>query len=303
LRRTVVVALLNKKAAYQQLLQADAERSAARLGFAVEVLDGGDEVTNQIRQVRDCIRRPEGERPYAVVVFPARDKPMERLAEEVVGEGVGLIVLNRRAEYIEALRARARGLPLAVVGPDQKEVGRLQAQQARALVSGNGYVLCVQGVTMSSAAQDRLTGLREGLAGTSLKLAQVIGNWDAEQADHAVGSWLEMVVPSRLQLGVVACQNDAMGVGAWRALTRIARELARPELARVPVTGAGGIAHEGRKDVDEGRLAATIVLPSSTGPALELLARSAHGQDIPSRVELPVTSYPDLEGVKRRRTA
>jgi ABC-type sugar transport system substrate-binding protein len=298
LSRTVVLSLLNNTGAYQKLMRADAERTAARLGLALQIHDAAESVTEQIRFVRDCIRRPEAERPHAVVIFPARDQPMERLVEEIVGARVGCIVLNRRAEYVAALRSNARGLALSVVGPDQMEIGRLQARQARALATA-GYVLCVQGMTMASTARDRLAGLREGLNGTKLTVAQVIGNWQASEAEQAVASWLAMVVPSGVRLALVSCQNDTMAAGARRALERTAAELKRPDLTRVPITGVDGTAADGTREVDAGRMAATVVVLSSTGPAIELLARSLKGEAIPGTLVLPVTSYPTLEAVAR----
>jgi len=298
LPRSVVLTVLNNTGAYQRLMRADAKRTATRLGLALEIHEAADAVTEQIRGVRDFIRRPEAERPYAVLIFPARDQPMERLVEEIVAAGVGCIVLNRRAEYVAHLRSSARGLPLSVVGPDQIEIGRLQARQARALAT-SGYVLCVQGVTMASTARDRLAGLREGLDGTEFTVAQVIGNWQANEAEQAVASWLAMVVPSGVKLAVVSCQNDTMAAGARRALERTAAELKRPDLTRVPITGVDGTAADGTREVDAGRMAATVVVPSSTGPAFDLLARSLKGEAIPAKLMLPVTSYPTLEEVAR----
>src|SRR5262245_33312888 len=111
----IIVSLINASSAYQVLLRRAAEDAARRHRFALEVYAGDDATTTQVRQLRECIRRDAAERPYAVVVFPARDGPMERLAEEIVKAGVGCIVLNRRAEYLEALRRDAPDLPVATV--------------------------------------------------------------------------------------------------------------------------------------------------------------------------------------------
>jgi ribose transport system substrate-binding protein len=292
--------LINDVSEHQLLLAADAEQAARRRGFELETHYGEDNVTTQIREMRECIRREEAQRPAAILVFPVRDAAVERVAQEAVAAGVGWIVLNRRADYLAALRAGNPRLAVAAVGPDQPEVGRLQAAQVRALLPAGGHVLAVRGPTMSSGAQDRLVALREGLAGARVNLGEVVGNWGTDEADRAVGGWLEMVIPSGLRPGLVACQNDAMALGARRALERVAGQGNRPELARLPVLGVDGVENAGRKHVDEGRLTATIVLPPSAGPAIDLVARCAKGESIPEKVVLPLSSHPGLETLPTR---
>jgi ribose transport system substrate-binding protein len=160
-------------------------------------------------------------------------------------------------------------------------------------------VLSVRGPTLSSGAKDRLDGLREGLKDARVTLGEVAGNWHTEEAERAVGSWLELVLPSGLRPGVVASQNDAMAIGARRALEHAASRGKRTDLGQVPIIGVDGIEAEGRKYVDEGLLAATIVLPSSTGPAIDLLVKSAKGESIPENVVTPISSYPTLPDLQK----
>jgi ABC-type sugar transport system substrate-binding protein len=291
----LMLGLVNDVSEYQRLVKSDTEAAARRHGFSVEVQNGEDNVTTQIRQIRDCIRRPPEERPYAILAFPARDASVDKVAQEAVRAGVGWIVLNRRADYLGALRDSAPHLPIGMVGPDQVEVGRLQARQALALLPGGGYMLYVMGITLASAAQDRLAGLKDGLKGSKVTFGEVAGSWHSEEADRAVGAWLEMVVPSGLRLGMVSCQNDAMAQGARTAVERVAVHLKRPEIAGVPVTGVDGIETFGQRLVGLGRLTATVVQPSSGGPAVDLLASCLKGAPMPATTVLPLTSYPPLD--------
>ena len=59
----LVLSLVNNVSEYQRLLKADAEAAAYRTGFELEIHDGEDSVANQIRQMRECIRREKGKRP------------------------------------------------------------------------------------------------------------------------------------------------------------------------------------------------------------------------------------------------
>ena len=58
------------------------------------------------------------------------------------------------------------------------------------------------------------------------------------------------------------------GPGARAALERL-----RPEWARLPFLGCDGLPNGGRLDVDEGRLAATVTMPSCASPAVELVGK------------------------------
>jgi len=292
--------LVNDVSEHQRLLREDAVDTARRHGLGLEVHHGGDNVTTQIRLMRDCIRRADGERPRAIVVFPARDAAIERVAEEAVAAGVGWLVLNRRPDYLAGLRERAPRLPIAAVGPSQREIGALQARQVRALLPRGGNVLSVRGPTLSSAANDRLAAMREGLADAGVTLGEVAGNWLTDEAEKAVGSWLDLVVPSGQRPSLVACQNDAMATGARAALEAASHRLQRPDLARLPVTGVDGVPDRGQKDVDEGRLTATIVQPPSTGAALALFVEWDKGAPLAADVVLPVASYPGLPDLEKR---
>jgi ABC-type sugar transport system substrate-binding protein len=90
-----------------------------------------------------------------------------------------------------------------------------------------------------------------------------------------------------------------MAVGAGRALEASST---RPDLARLPRTGCDGLPDGGRRLVDMRRLAATVITPSNTGPAVDLVARALKGaQAAPPEVTLAPTSYPTLEELARRR--
>ena len=90
-------------------------------------------------------------------------------------------------------------------------------------------------------------------------------------------------------MDVVGCQNDSMAVGARRAVAAL-----RPAWADdVRFTGCDGLPEGGRKLVDSGQLAATVVTPSNTGPALERIASWLRTGELPPRdVLLEPLSHP-----------
>jgi ABC-type sugar transport system substrate-binding protein len=78
----------------------------------------------------------------------------------------------------------------------------------------------------------------------------------------------------------------------------------RPELAAVPLTGCDGLPQGGRRLVDQGRLAATVVTPPNTGPALELVAAALRSARMPpGEVLLKPSSYPPEKDLLPQRAA
>jgi ABC-type sugar transport system substrate-binding protein len=297
----IALFLVNDVNEYQRFIRDDATAAARHAGFEIEVYIAGNDAAEQMRQICERIRRPQEERPSVVLLFPVRDGSLLRVAEEAGRAGVGWVLLNRRADYIEDLHRQFPRLPCGMVGPDQIEAGRLQGRQARALLPAGGHALYVMGPALTSATQDRLTGFQEVLRHTAIEFNRVYGNWLTEVAETAVTDWLRMVVPAGGRLGLVICQNDAMAIGARDALDRAAKDLSRPDLTSVPVTGLDGLPSGGRKFVDEGRLTATIIQPSSGQPAVEWLVQAVDGAAVPRSVVLPLSSYPDLQRLEQRR--
>jgi ABC-type sugar transport system substrate-binding protein len=283
----VVVSLLTEDQEFQLLQAEDARATGSRLGFDVDVVFAESHAVVQIQQLFKAIHAPEEERPTAIVVEPAVGEGLERVARNAVQAGIGWILVNIRTAYMDELRTAHPGLPLAMVGTDQPEVGRIQGRQCRALRPDGGRVLLVQGPADSTVTHERSEGFREAL-GAGFEVRALSGSWTLASGDKAVMSWLRLKTAETFQPDLVVSQNDAMGVGARRAMATH-----RPDWARVPYLGCDGLPDGGQKLVAEGAFATTVVTPSNTGPALELLARWRETHELPPReVKLAPVSYP-----------
>jgi len=285
----VVVSLLSEEQEFQLMQADDARAAGARLGLDVEVLFAEGHAVVQIQQLFKAIHAPEGERPAAIVVEPATGEGLERVARNAVKAGIGWILVNIRAGYVDELRKAHPGVAVGIVGTDQTEVGRIQGRQCRALRPDGGRVLSVQGPADSTVTHERSEGLREALGG-AFDVRVLNGAWTAASGDKAVMSWLRLKTAETFQPDIVAAQNDVMGVGARRALTTH-----RPDWANVPYLGIDGLPDGGQRLVAEGVFAATIVAPSNAGPALEAVARWIETRQVPPRELLltPVSHPPE----------
>ncbi len=291
-----VVSLLTAEQEFQQMQAADARAAAARLALEVEVEFAEGHAVVQIQQLFRHIHAPEADRPVAIVVEPTTGEGLERVARNAVKAGIGWVLVNTRVAYVDELRAACPGLPIAMVGTDQREAGRIQGRQCRTLLPGGGRVLCVQGPADATATRERLSGLEEAL-GRDFEVRSVNGDWTEASGERAVVSWLRLKTAEVFRPDLVVCQNDSMAVGARKAL----REH-RPDWAALPFLGCDGLPEGGQRMVAQGDLAGTVVTPSNTGPALEMVSRWLRTGQVPSReVLLPPRSHPPEDAVRARR--
>ncbi len=267
---------------------ADAATAAKRHGLQLEFFYAENNAVLQVQQLFRAIHRGPEERPTAIVVQTVPGEGLERVARAAVKAGVGWILISRKVPYLEELRREAPALPISTVGVDHLEVGRIQGRQFRTLMPKGGRVLYVQGPPDTSAAQERLQGLQSVSAGAPLTLSIVNGLWTEESGEAAVASYLRLKA-GQVMPEIVGCQNDAMAVGAQRALTAFDPAT----LGRLPITGVDGLPEGGCRLVDRGQLAATVITPTGCGRAIDLLVDSLkRSRPMPPELLLPVASYP-----------
>jgi ABC-type sugar transport system substrate-binding protein len=303
-RGRIAVFLTNAHNDYLRMVAADARASGRPLDLDVDVSFADNEPIAQIQQIYACLRETGAAQPRGVLVMPVSDESLARVARGAVGGGVGWVSLFRRPPYIDELARKHPQVPVFVSSPDHTAIGRIQARQILALLAGRGQVLFVKGMASSSSTQARYEATLADLRGTGVEIVgEIDGNWAEDTAAREVDRWLRLLGSFEFKrLDLVACHNDMMARGTLRALQAAAAALGRPELAQVPVIGADGLVDVGRRMVDVGSLAATIVLPSPAAPALQALERALfRGTPPPPEILLPCTGYPD-EGALAARS-
>jgi ABC-type sugar transport system substrate-binding protein len=288
----IVVCLTSAEQEYQSLQGEDACAAGRRLGADVEVLFADDNAVMQIQQLFRFVHAPEAERPAAFLLHTRVPDGLERVARNAARAGIGWFLLNRVAAYLEPLRAEHPGLAVAAITTDHAEIGRIQARQLAALGPERRHVLYLQGPADAPAARLRLEGFQETADDAAHELRVLNGEWTETSAEKAVAAWLRLKTAELFTPDAVVCQNDNMARGARRALERL-----RPEWARAPFLGCDGLPQGGRRDVDEGRLAATVSIPSCAGPAVELALRwKREGRVPPASTVLAPLPYPPVAG-------
>ncbi|HKC12871.1 MAG TPA: substrate-binding domain-containing protein [Vicinamibacteria bacterium] len=283
---------------YHALQRADLLSAAKRSGFEVEVLDAEENAVLQIHQLFQKIHAPSDERPLAFLVHTRVPDGLERVARNAAGAGIGWILLNRTAPYVEALRREYPRVTISAVAADNDEIGRIQARQFRAILPSGGSVLYVQGPPDTAAAQARLEGMNKGIVDTGIIVKVLPAEWTESSGEMAVAAWLRLKTSELFKPDLVGCQNDALALGARRAL-----QAHRPEWARVPFTGCDGLPQRGQRLVTMKELAATIKVAPCTGPAVDLLDQALKtDRPPPERVLVPPQSFPPIERIDKAST-
>jgi ABC-type sugar transport system substrate-binding protein len=299
--RTIGLFLLSRENEYQRLQEVAARTAAQRVDTPLDV-HFSDDAYVQTKQIYDFVHEhPPGS---VLIVESVVDESLAQVARHAALAGMGWFLLHRVVPYLDQLRREFPALPIGTVTSNQRQIGRIQGKHFEILSGGEGLLLYVQGPAGSSIAADRLLGMREVISLTALKQQLVRGDWSEQSGEAAVAKWLEEN-PTRNQLTLLGCQNDAMAVGAARALARAAIAYKRPELGTLPITGVDGNPEYGMALVKRQRLAATIVMPPAAGKAVELVhdAWTTPGVALPPIVELPVHSFPELSILVQRAPA
>jgi ABC-type sugar transport system substrate-binding protein len=285
----VVIALTTRDNDYQAEQSASAAEVASRLGVKISIVYADNDAVNQSQQLVKIVQ-DKTQRPDAILVEPV-GTPMPQVAKAAVTAGIAWGILNREADYVAELRLGSR-IPVFAISPDQEEVGRIQGKQLAALTR-QGNVLYVEGPSSSSAANLRSKGiLSTKPPGITMKMLK--GDWSERSARHAIESWLSLSTSRELQIQAVVCQNDAMAMGARKALLDLS-ETERERWLHVPFLGCDGVTKTGQEWVRNGQLRATVVIPPMAGLALEMLVKAVNTGSMPAdRTLCAPRSFPTI---------
>jgi ABC-type sugar transport system substrate-binding protein len=284
---------------YQQLLLEDCLREARRHDFPVRAFSADNDSERQLQQIQACLKEPPGVRPTVMLVCPVRDTAMLSTAYAAARLGVGWVLLGRWSCYMAHLREEFPRLPVFSVTPDQVEIGRIQGRLFRALLPDGGDLLYIRGPLGISSATRRFEGVQEALRGSSIQMSAISSDWTNDGGRRAATEWLQILRKGQLSRFVVGAQNDAMAMGARSALSAAAATRSDPSMARIPIVGCDGSPDYGRRLVSEGKLAATVIMPPTTGRAVSEIAAMLEDKEEPPQAEIVLgpASFPDLNAL------
>jgi diguanylate cyclase (GGDEF)-like protein len=257
---------------HQGVLRDDCLKAAARYGFPVRVFGADNDSQKQVAQIHECLREPPARRPTVVMVSPVREVNLRAVAYEAARLGVGWVVLTRWWDYVNNLHAEFPDPPIFAAVTDQKEIGRIQGAQLKALLPDGGELVYIQGPLGTSSAARRFAGVQEVLQDSATEVFTLHSDWTVEGGTRALLDWARVFQRSELPKFIVGAQNDLMAMGARSAVAELAKE--RPNFSSEVVSfcGCDGSPAYGQRLVTEGKLASTVVVPVGAGRAIAEIA-------------------------------
>lgn len=293
----ILVSLTTLDNDYQIEQAADAHDAALRLGVELQLLSADNDPITQSQQLLKVIQSSSGSRPDAIIVEPVGETGLLRVARAAAQAGIGWIVVNWDVDYLEELR-REFSIPLLAVTSDHREIGRIQGRQLAKLRPNEGSVLYIQGPSHSQAAQQRSSGFYETKP-EQIDVIALKASWTSQSAVHAVESWLRFSFSREIPVCAVVAQDDSMALGSREALQG---EYDAEKWLRLPFLGCDGLPKTGQAWVRRGLLSATVIVPTNTSLAMELLVkRIPEGLNVPMRTLTTPQSYPSLDTLTATR--
>ncbi|HVO56835.1 MAG TPA: sugar ABC transporter substrate-binding protein [Dongiaceae bacterium] len=293
----ILLSLMTEENDYQLEQAAAARRAAEGAPLDLQILFASNDTITQSTQILRAIQGDPSLRPDAVILEPVGGTALPQVARTAVAAGIGWGVLNNAPEYLAELRRTAKA-PVFCVNTDQEEIGRIQARQFAALLPKGGNLLYVQGPSEHFAAKQRTAGMQSVLP-SNIRVSGLRANWTAEGASRSVSSWMKLTAANRLQVDLIAAQNDIMAVAARKVFQDLPDSNERERWLRLPFTGCDGLIKTGQAWVREGTLAATVVMLPSSGHALKLMLQYLSAPaSAPERTSLPPESYPPVERLR-----
>ncbi|HET6437586.1 MAG TPA: substrate-binding domain-containing protein [Anaeromyxobacter sp.] len=288
----VLFSQLDRTQEYQQMQEEEGRAAAARAGLEAEAVYCQNDPATQLEQVSRAMRGPEATRPVAVIIQPAAVAGLEALAREAARTGVGWVAMDS-APYLEGLQREFPGKLLALVSPDQREIGRMMAKLIRAVLPRGGRIVHLEGPSLVAPVIHRRIGMMEVLKGSGVEVVKTLtGDWGEASGEKATTFWLKL--GSRKERpDLVAAQNDAMATGAWKALRAL-----KPEWGDVPLIGCDGLPNGGQRLVRENMLLGTVVQPTTFPASVEAVVRSLHGEAVAPATLLAPSIFPALEQIR-----
>jgi len=285
---------------YQIEQSESAEQAARKTGVEIQIVHAQNDAINQSTQILKAVQAPKELRPDAIIFEPVGGTALPQVAKAAVSAGIGWVILNRDATYIEELRKTATA-PLFAISSDHVEIGRIQGRQMAALLRGGGSVLYIQGPSENSAAKERTAGMQETKPG-NIQITMLKAQWTQESAQKSVRSWLKLTTSQRAAVDLICAQDDSMAMGARDAFKELTNEDERERWLKLPFTGCDGLPKTGQSWVRSGLLAATVFVPPNTGQAIEMLVDALQNKKIPAeRVVTAAVSIPALEALGRKK--
>jgi ribose transport system substrate-binding protein len=292
----VLVSLITDDNDYQLEQAAAAQAAGLTLNANVQIIFSENDAVHQTQQILGFVQDP-AKRPDAILVEPV-GTGMPQIAKAAVDAGIAWGLINTASDYISQLRERAL-VPVFSVLSDHAEIGKIQGQQINTILGDRGCVLYIEGPGGRDVAKLRTKGMMAAKT-PGIEVRTIRGDWTQRSGYHAIQSWLALSTSRQLHIGMIACQNDDMAIGARRAFEELTDMQERDAWLKLPITGCDGVPKSGQAWVRQGKLTATVISPPLVGEAMQTLVNALKSSaQPPERTLIAPSSFPTLKELEK----
>jgi len=281
---------------YQRLQEKDALAAGRAAGFEVEVA-----FATSFDQYGAVRKRLAGSPVDAVVAEPASIPTAGLILKHLQGRA-GLVLLNVWDPGFEPyLESWGPGIPAGTISQPQSLIGEIQARQLSAVMPQGAHVLVVTGPSRSSAARERLEGLRATIRPDVTLHTTEAGQWTETDGILAFNSWYGVFKSRREEIHAIAGHSDDLAVGARKGGTAVASLAHAQMFGRARLFGVGACPGYGKEMVDGGTLTASVAVRPNAGMAVSMLKRFwSDGEKPPARSTSEAVPYPAASAAPAR---
>jgi ribose transport system substrate-binding protein len=276
---------------FQLAQERSAQEAAHRLGVDLHVAKIDDDAIQQSQQVLKLLQSSADARPSGILFEPV-GTPLAQPARLAASSGTGWAILNRESvDYVKELRSQFPKTPIFSITTRHEEVGRIQGEQVGRLMREGGTMLYIQGPAGNDAAVERAAGMLKAKP-SNVDVRIIKAMWSEQSAYNSLTAWLQLSTNRQLSVGLVAAQNDAMALGARRALETY-------RTANIPFLGCDGLPGGGQAAVQKKLLTATVIIPPNAGHALEAMVRALRSdQPVSETILTAPSSFPSMSDLR-----
>ena len=273
---------------YQVLQEKDALAEGRAAGYEVDVA-----WATSFDQYGAARKRLAASPVDAVVAEPASVATAGLILKNLQGQ-TGIVLLNVWDPSFEPhLAGWGAGLPAGTISQPQSRIGQIQGQQLSVAVPERANVLVVTGPPRSSAARERLEGLRSTIRPDVTLHTTEASQWSETDGILAFNSWYAVFRSRREEIHAIAGQSDDLAVGAWKGGSAVANPEHARMFGRARLFGVGACPGYGKEMVDTGRLAGSVTVRPNAGMAVALLRRYwSDGRPLPMQSTSEAAAYP-----------
>ncbi len=187
-----------------------AEEYAKKINVSIEILDSHDQAEDQASNIDDFIVQGVD----LIIINPVDSNAIGTSVIACNNAGIPVITITRASNLGEVVQH---------LDIDNKEAGRLNAQQIAKDLNGKGVIAILEGTPGATSATDRQQGFVETLTSVAPDI-KVASSLTARYSREEAASVTDDILQANQNLDAIYAHNDEMALGAIRAIESASRD-------------------------------------------------------------------------------